>query len=313
MKKDQIFKRRAGSFETTCKSYKKGIYFGTCGDPESSSDMEYITHDGRYSCTRVNKLTADYMSCKRMLISYDAAKVSEQGAMMGMQVQQGLNDARVQGDYSAQSAEGNAQVAAVDAIRETARNRRNHESAKMGIFSLQAAVFTAMVVNYITPDNFLNSCTDFLCENLMDMAYEQGTSGGGHGGMGAPGLAQQLFPNQAVRAAFVGEIAKATGETIKATVLMNNYRKQANAARDIKEDMLNYEGEVNQGPIFDADVCRRNPSLPRCRIRPGVRVSNGSGFDFKGGGSQGGGGSYDLNTGEATIGEFNDEKSRRKR
>jgi hypothetical protein len=118
------------------------------------------TADGKIVCYQPGGFTADYASCKKVSLLYDAVLIAEQGMIAAQKLTVDSSNAKATATVTKEIAAGNGQNAAIDAT--IARNELNAKLFKTQAISYSSAVaaITGSVALWKTKKGFVKECKD---------------------------------------------------------------------------------------------------------------------------------------------------------
>jgi hypothetical protein len=116
------------------------------------------TADGKIVCYQPGGFTADYDSCKKVSLLYDAVLIAEQGMIAAQKLTVDSSNAKATATVTKEIAAGNGQNAAIDAT--IARNELNAKLFKTQAISYSSAVaaITGSVALWKTKKGFVKEC-----------------------------------------------------------------------------------------------------------------------------------------------------------
>ncbi len=241
----------------------------------------FASVDNRFTCRRVNALSADYRSCKKAIQIYNASMVTEVGMNGVSQVTSSVNAIKTQEKIAEDRANGNIQTSALTAVERTAEYKQREQTARATFYSTKSVVLGKILASWPRPANIGRRCQKHLEKSdsdIFSVGEVNNIAERCNSAMNMRAVEIAYFPNLAINKAMKQEMFNALGASTSAAILAKQYKDQKNSAKDLKGQ---FEALEDDGGIdLQISACQHNPNAPGCSgLGDRVTSSGGVGFD----------------------------------
>jgi len=262
------------------------------------------TIDQKIACQKVAGYTMDFNACKGTGATYDAIQLLEKAMFETQKQDLDATNQNIQQEANAQAAQGNIQVAALDATKQTVLKLKQLNEQQVAAYGAAVgALFTALQQWPTTQEALVSQCQNVPIKK-EDGDQEANSPGkcATSVGMAFTNAKGEVLANANAKNLFDAALQEYLLKAAKAGIEVYRLGVAADQIQQVKD------GTQSDGDAALFDRCIVAPATPGCSTAPGVRVS-GPGFipgDFSVG--TGDTNSFDIgNNGGADFGELGAE------